>query len=150
MVLVPQKSQYALRAIFELAKRHGHGPVKIAEIAHVQAIPVRFLEVILNQLKQGRFVESQRGSEGGYSLMRDPRSLTVGEVLGFLQGPIAPVGCLVGDSSEKCALAGDCVFLPMWEKVRDAMSGVYDRTTFQELVEQDKKRIGHYVPAYSI
>ena len=63
-MLVSQKCQYALRALFELAKRNGEGPVKIAAIAKAQAIPPRFLEVILSQLKQGSFVESQRGSEG--------------------------------------------------------------------------------------
>ncbi len=79
-MLVSQKCQYALRAIFELAKRTGQGPVKIAEIAEAQAIPVRFLEVILSQLKQGRFAVSQRGSEGGYQLARPPQELTVGEI----------------------------------------------------------------------
>ncbi len=61
---ISQKCQYALRAIFELAKRKGQGPVKIAETAEAQAIPLRFLEVILSQLKQGEFVSSQRGNKG--------------------------------------------------------------------------------------
>ena len=55
-MLVTQKNRYALRAIFELAKRLNEGPVKIAEIAEAQAIPPRFLEVILNQLKKAGFV----------------------------------------------------------------------------------------------
>ena len=67
-MLVSQKSQYALRAIFELAKEYGKGP-KIAHIAEAQAIPVRFLEVILVHLKRGGFVDSQRGKEGGYFLI---------------------------------------------------------------------------------
>jgi hypothetical protein len=58
---ISQKCEYAVRAVFELAKRVGRGPVRIADIAEAQAIPVRFLEVILSQLKQGGFVDSQRG-----------------------------------------------------------------------------------------
>ena len=64
-MFVSQKCQYALRAVFELAKQYGKGPTKILHIAELQAIPVRFLEVILVQLKRGGFVDSQRGKEGG-------------------------------------------------------------------------------------
>ena len=145
-----QKCRYALRAVFELARRDGQGPAKIAEIAEVQAIPPRFLEVILSQLKQGGFVESRRGNQGGYFLVRSPRSLSVGEIISFVQGPVAPVNCAAGDDRNNCPLYGDCVFLPMWEKARKAMSDVYDKTTFQDLVEEGKKKVGQHVPCYSI
>lgn len=148
MAIVSQKCQYALRALFELARRYGQGPVKIAEIAQAQAIPPRFLEVILNQLKQGGFVESQRGSEGGYVLVRDPGRMTVGEVIRFVHGPIAAVGCQIEQPRARCPLRSDCVFLPMWERVTRAMVEVYDSTTFQDLVDQERQRA--YVPSYSI
>lgn len=148
--MVSQKCQYALRAIFELAIYYGRGPLKIAEIAKAQAIPPRFLEVILNQLKQAGFVDSQRGNQGGYFLARSPGDLTVGEVMRFVQGPVGPVGCVVTDSQSKCPLYGNCVFLPMWEKARRAILDVYDSTTFQDLVEQGKRLSKSYVPCYSI
>ena len=150
IMLVPQKCQYALRAIFELAKHKGQGPVKIAEIAEVQAIPPRFLEVILSQLKQAGFVTSQRGKQGGYRLVRSPEELTIGEVIRFIEGPIGPVDCMVGESEQNCPLYGDCVFLPMWERVRKAISGVYDTTTFQDLLEEERRRSEEYVPGYVI
>jgi len=148
-MLVSQKCQYALRAIFELAKRWGQGPTKIAQIAEAQAIPPRFLEVILSQLKQGGFVTSQRGSEGGYWLLRPPEQLTVGEIIRFVQGPVGPVGC-ISENPAKCPLAGDCAFYSMWERVRKAISDVYDGTTFQDLVDGERRRAGQYVPCYSI
>jgi len=77
-MLVSQKAQYALRAVFELARRHGKGWVKISDIADTQAIPIRFLEVILGQMKQAGFVVSRRGTEGGYMLAVAPGELTVG------------------------------------------------------------------------
>lgn len=150
IVLVPQKCQYALRAIFELAKHKGQAPVKIADIAEAQAIPPRFLEVILSQLKQAGFVTSQRGKQGGYMLVRSPEQLTVGEVMRFIGGPIGPVGCVVEDSEQNCPLYGDCVFLPMWEKVGKAISDVYDTTTFRDLVDEERKRSEKYVPGYVI
>jgi len=149
-MLLTQKCQYALRAIFELARHIGEGPVKIADIAEVQAIPPRFLEVILTQLKQAGFVASQRGSEGGYILIRSPAELSVGEVMRFVQGPIGPVDCMLESAKDKCPLYGNCVFLPMWERARVAMSGVYDTTTFQDLVDNAERQSEKSDPLYSI
>jgi len=144
-MFISQKCQYALRAIFELAKRNGQGPVKVAEIAKAQAIPPRFLEVILNQLKQAGFVASQRGNEGGYLLVRAPEDLTVGDVIRFMQGPVAPVGCVEDEPrGDRCPLYEDCVFLPMWEEVRKAILQVYDNTTFQDLLDQERQKAGKY------
>jgi Rrf2 family transcriptional regulator, cysteine metabolism repressor len=147
--MISQKSQYALRAVFELAKRFGEGPVKIGDIADAQAIPPRFLEVILGQLKQAGFVESRRGNEGGYLLTRHPDSLSVGELLRFIEGPMAPVSCMTDKTGDGCPLHPNCVFLPMWEKARVALSQVYDNTTFGDLVEQEARKSA-YVPAYCI
>jgi Rrf2 family protein len=147
---VSQKCQYALRAVFELAKRYEQGPAKISEIAEVQAIPIRFLEVILNQLKQGGFTDSRRGKEGGYFLIRHPHNLTVGEVIRFVEGPLGPVECVNASPLEKCALRGECVFYPMWERVKIAVTEIYDSTTFQDLVEEERRKTETYVPQYSI
>jgi Rrf2 family protein len=147
---ISQKCQYALRSVFELAKQHGDGPVKISDIAKSQAIPTRFLEVILNQLKQGGFVDSRRGSAGGYILSRPASALTVGEIIRFIEGPLSPVQCLTGSSGGQCPLHSDCAFLPMWEKAKDALTEVYDSTTFEDLVEQERLRQGERVLNYSI
>jgi Rrf2 family protein len=150
MPIIPQKCQYALRAVFELAKRHGQGPIKIAEVARCQDIPPRFLEVILAQLKQGRFVGSQRGSEGGYWLLREPDKLSIGEIIRFVQGPIVPVACMTDEGDGRCSLRGTCVFMPMWRKVADAITEIYDGTTFQDLVEQEAQGASDYIPSYTI
>lgn len=148
---IPQKCQYALRALFELARRYGEGPVKIADVAKAQAIPPRFLEIILGQLKQAEFVDSQRGNGGGYYLIREPDELSVGDVIRFMQGSIGPVSCVVAKQEDKrCPLKGDCVFLPMWEEVKNAMSEVYDSTTFAILVERDRRTHDDYVANYAI
>ncbi len=111
---------------------------------------MRFLEVILSQLKQARFVVSQRGNKGGYILNTSPEELTIGEVMRFMQGPVGPVDCVVAGSKDTCSLYGDCAFLPMWEKVRVAVSDVYDNTTFQDLVNQEKQKSKKQALCYSI
>jgi len=149
-MILSQKCQYALRALFELAKHYGKGPVKIAQVAEAQAIPPRFLEVILSQLKQAGFVESRRGNEGGYLLVRPPAGLTVGEVIRFVEGPVGPVNCLESDVKDICSLRESCVFLAMWEKVRKAVSDIYDNTTFQSLVDEEEHMRSRYVASYAI
>jgi len=149
-MFIQQKSRYALRAIFELAKRGPSRRTKISVLAGTQAIPARFLEVILGQLKSGDFVDSRRGSGGGYVLLRDPHGLTVGEVLRFVQGPFEPVDCMGERPRARCALSDDCVFMPMWEDVRKAVSGVFESTTFQDLLDREVERAGRRVVEYSI
>jgi Rrf2 family protein len=151
-MLVSQKAQYALRAVFELARQYGKGWVKISDIAEKQAIPIRFLEVILSQVKQAGFVVSRRGAEGGYMLIVAPKDLTVGQLLNFIQGPVGPVECVIGESeaTPKCSLYGSCAFMGLWSKVQKAISDVYDKTTFQDLLDEDQTKRDQYVPTYSI
>lgn len=140
-MIVTQKCQYAMRAVFELAKREGRGPVKINEIAEVQAIPQRFLENILNQLKQGGVVESRRGKEGGYLLARPAGEITTTTIIRLIEGPVYAVECTSSTGGEeRCPLRGDCVFLPLWDRARQALEAVYDATTFADLVRQEQER----------
>ena len=151
-MLVSQKAQYALRAVYELARQYGKGWVKISDIAEAQAIPIRFLEVILSQIKQAGFVVSRRGAEGGYMLTVSPKELMVGRVLNFIQGPVGPVECVTEDANtgKKCRFYGDCAFMSLWEKVQKAISDVYDHTTFQDLIDEDESKRRQYVPSYTI
>jgi Rrf2 family transcriptional regulator, cysteine metabolism repressor len=148
--MVTQKSQYALRALFELAWRADAGPTRIEDVAKAQGIPQRFLEVVLNELKHAGLVEARRGRRGGYQLARDPRDITVAEIMESSQGRYTPVECLTGPSSAGCLFKGECVFLSLWEEVRDAVAGVYESTTLQDLVDREEARLAVTVHNYSI
>jgi len=149
---ISSKCYYALRAVYALAEHTGSAPLKIAEVAERQKIPLKFLEAILNQLKGGGFVRSWRGAEGGYRLARPADRITVGEVLRFMDGPIAPVGCVSQSRPKECELLGDCAFFEFWGEVRQAISGVVDRTTFADLVQrhQQREQANAYVANWSI
>jgi Rrf2 family protein len=138
-VLLTQKNQYALRAIVELARRSGTGPIKVSEIASAQAIPRRFLEVILGQLKGSGLVTAKRGYHGGYILLRDPETITVGNVVRFLQGEPDPKDCQGCVSKLKCPDEKECAFAALWKRVNEAVFGIFDETTIQDLVEDEKK-----------
>jgi Rrf2 family transcriptional regulator, cysteine metabolism repressor len=88
MISITTKSPYALAALAELGLRGGEGPVPIAELARRREIPVQFLEQLFALLRRAGVLSSQRGVKGGYSFARDPRELTVLEIVELLDGPL--------------------------------------------------------------
>jgi len=147
---ISSKCYYAIRAVYALAEHEGPDPMKIAEIAEREKIPIRFLEVILGQLKGGGFVASRRGAEGGYRLARPAERLTVGEIMRYVDGPIAPVDCVSQSRPKECDFHGDCSFFGFWGRVRQAMSDVVDRTTFADLIRENAERRRGYVGDWTI
>src|ERR1019366_8650190 len=136
------KGEYALQAVFDLAATNTAEPVKIADIARRQKIPQKFLELILAGLKQGGFVESRRGAEGGYLLARAPESITVGDVLRHIDG----------NKAKKTARkpTGSDPFCEMWQRVDAAVSSVSDHTSFAELGRNWHDKQTKYVPNWDI
>lgn len=134
-----QKCQYAVRAIFELSKNYGKGPIRTNEIADAQAIPQRFLENILNELKSTGLIESRRGMRGGYLIARNPAELTVGEIIRLVDGPLDPVKCIGEGRSGGCPLQNECSLVKLWNRAKVAMEQVYDNATFKGLVEEEQE-----------
>lgn len=141
------KSEYALKAVFDLASQYvaapqsggAMPPVKIADIAKRQKIPQKFLELILAGLKQNGFVDSRRGAEGGYLLARSPDAITVGEVLRAVEN-------VKGNSRTQ----PDDPFSDIWQRVDSAVSDVLDETTFAALARSWQEKRTQYVPNWDI
>jgi Rrf2 family transcriptional regulator, cysteine metabolism repressor len=131
------KGEYALQAIFDLALQPAGEPVKIADIARRQKIPQKFLELILASLKQGGFVESKRGADGGYRLARLPEQITIGQVLAFLEG-------------KKLKRSEENAFTDLWKRVDASVASIVDHTTFAELTRKWKESQKRYVPNWEI
>jgi Rrf2 family transcriptional regulator, cysteine metabolism repressor len=141
MLFIPQKKhQYALRAIYELAKREGSGPIKIQDIAEAQVIPRRFLEVILHQLKGSGIIDSKRGFYGGYFITRSPAQITVGEIFRFMDKPMRRADCGACMTGDNCPFKGGCAFSPMWNKIRRTVFEIFDETTIQNLIDNRAAR----------
>jgi Rrf2 family protein len=138
MLIPHKKGQYALRAIFELAKRKGEGPTKISDIAIAQAIPRRFLEVILNQMKGSGIVSSKRGFYGGYILAVSPDQVSVGDVFRYLQKDQDQSGCIACVAQKACPFLDRCAFSNLWHQVKAAAFQIYDETTLQDLLDSNE------------
>ncbi|NGO63481.1 Rrf2 family transcriptional regulator [Rhizobium daejeonense] len=133
--MISQKAKYALRALTVLARAETGDPVQISDIADRQKIPKKFLEQILLDLKRAGFVESRRGKQGGYLLLRPASEITYGEVLRLIDGPIAPLPCLSLTAyrrCEDCDGENDCEIRHVFARVADETRAVLFSTTFAD------------------
>ncbi len=143
-MLVSTKGRYALRTMVDLAI-HGDGdPVKIKDIAKRQGISGKYLEQIISILSRAGFVRSVRGNQGGYYLSRAAAEYTVGDILRATEGNLAPVECLEGEKNV-CSLQQDCVTLRLWRELDEAIRGVVDRYTLDDLVQWQLNMLDNYV-----
>jgi len=140
LLAVSQKCQYALRGLFELAIRFPADRVTtVSEIAETQNIPPRFLEQILSKLRTGGYIESRRGNQGGYIMTVSPSSISVGEIIRYIEGADESIDCLKKPENSHCPFRGVCVFKNLWHRAQSAIADIFDETTFQDLVDKQRK-----------
>src|SRR4051794_19218203 len=134
-VRVSAKTDYALRAMVELAAADGDTPVKGERLATSQSIPLRFLENILLTLRHAGIIESRRGADGGYRLARPAGEITLADVIRAIDGPLAGVS---GQRPETLNFAGASEPLrDVWIAVRAALRGVLESTTLADVAGND-------------
>jgi Rrf2 family protein len=136
-VRLTMRSDYGAHAVIELAHHYGEGPVQCAEIAARQKIPEAYLDQLLSSLRRAGIVRSVRGPHGGHELARDPRQLTLGDIVTALEGPVVPqefVHGLADDGVEDWSAA--CAVRDAWLAATEASQRVLDATTIQQLVER--------------
>jgi Rrf2 family protein len=131
---ISQKGLYALQAMMMLARHYSQGAIRIRDIAYEEALPEKFLELILLELKNARIVESVRGAKGGYQLRRPPSEIHLSEIIRLIDGPLAPFGdaeqlrTLIDRDVEHRALYR--VFL----EVRDAAAKILEHTSLADIL----------------
>ena len=132
------RSDYGARAVIDLARRYGEGPIQSAEIAAREAIPEAYLEQLLTSLRKAGLVRSSRGPRGGHELAREPGAISLGEIVRALEGPFLSLDCLGESDGDQASTAA--VTRELWEAVADAANGILDGTTIASLVERQRTR----------
>ena len=145
---ISAKGEYAIRAMLDLALQHGRGLVPIQEVARRQGIPQRYLEQVLLLLKRAGFLDSKRGSTGGYQLLRDPGGVSVGEVLRAVDGGITALEVAGRDPADGRDAEPDLAEL--WQEVAEAVGAVVDRVTFGDLADRARARRSPHRAVYHI
>lgn len=139
---ISQKGLYALQAMMMLARHYRQGAIKIRDIAYEEALPEKFLELILLELKNARMVESVRGAKGGYQLRRDPAEIHLSEIIRLIDGPLAPFG----DAEQLRELIDRDIphraLYQVFLDVRDAAARILDNTSLADLIAHDAPRGG--------
>jgi Rrf2 family protein len=136
--MISQRAKYALRALVALVEAEAREPLMISEISRRKAIPKKFLEQILLELKRAGIVESRRGRLGGYVLARPAEEVTFGEVLRLIDGPVAMLPCLSRTAYRRCADCADegsCEIRQVFARVAAASREVLDSTTLADAVK---------------
>ncbi len=134
------KGKYGVRAVYEIARHEGQGPISIKEISERQGISFSYLEQILHKLGKAGLIESVRGPAGGYLLARKPAELTIGDIVRTLEGPIALTHCLEPGEEGDCYQAEDCVARMVWTKVGAKIEEALDSISFEDLLQQANQR----------
>jgi Rrf2 family protein len=137
--MLSHKAKYALKALTVLAQEYGQGPILISDIATREAVPRKFLELILLELKNNGFLQSKKGKGGGYTLARPPETIHVGDVLRIVDGPIALLPCVSRSAYTRCEECRDertCGIRIVMKDVRDATSRILDGTSLADLLKR--------------
>ena len=142
---ISKKCQYALKAVFELAWRNQGEPIRTHEIAEAQRVSHRFMEIILNELKHGGFVNSRRGNEGGYMLALDASKLTVRKIIEYIEGPISLV-----QNNDDTTSVGNEAFAELWQEINNAVGKTCENKSFADLVEFERAKRDKCALNYSI
>lgn len=132
------RGRYGTRALLELASHYGEGPIQLKDIAQRQQISLRYLEHLITPLVAGEIVRSIRGAGGGILLARPPEEIKLSEVVKLLEGPTAPVECV--DNPGICDRSQICVTRDVWGELKNAINGVLESTTLENLVDRDRHK----------
>ena len=130
-----RRSEYALRALVDLARHGATGPVPLGILAGRNDLPPKFLEQILARLKRAGLVRTTLGARGGYALAVDPAQVTVGGILRLIDGGVGPLACVDPPSIDRCTCPApaECSVRSVMTEVRDAILAVLDRETIADL-----------------
>lgn len=143
---ISTKGRYALRMLIDLAEHEGDGFIALKDIAERQNISKKYLEQIVPILSRSGILRTNRGSQGGYALAKEPEHVTVGEILRLTEGSLSPVACLDGDPAQ-CPRSADCPTLPVWQGLNHVINEYLDGITLRSILDSQRER---YINDYSI
>ncbi|MEE0954558.1 MAG: Rrf2 family transcriptional regulator [Eubacterium sp.] len=141
---ISTKGRYALRLMLDIAQHNNGEPVRVKDISRRQEISIKYLEQIISALVKSGYLHSIRGPQGGYMLNRQPSDYKIGDILRVTEGSLAPVECLSTEENT-CPREAVCVTLRLWKELDQAIKGVVDKYTLQDLLNWSQEGIMDYV-----
>ena len=133
--MLTNRAKYAIKALLHLARKRGQGPVQAGVVAEEERIPLKFLELIMLQLRNNGIIRSKVGKGGGHELTRDPEEITLLMVVRIIDGPVAPLPCLSQIAYQRCDDCADektCGTRRLFKRVHDAALDIMSQTTLAD------------------
>jgi Rrf2 family protein len=134
--MLTKKGKYGLKALGALSRQSSGQLTGVAELAVANAIPKKFLDAILADLRNAGFVRSKKGKQGGYGLARPATEIMIGHVVRVLDGPLAPIPCASRTRFVPCddCEVETCQIRHLMLNVRNAIAEVLDKTSLSQMV----------------
>jgi Rrf2 family protein len=145
---ISTKIRYGTRAILELACHYGEGPIELKEIARKENISLKYLEQVIVPLRTAGLIKSIRGSKGGYTLAKPPSEICLNDLVEILEGPISLIECL--NDPKACQKVASCVTRDIWKEVSEAIHGIFQSITLEDMVDRKREKEGRILPMYQI
>jgi Rrf2 family protein len=127
------RSEYALLALIYLARKEHEGYVSAEHIAKEQDIPLRFLEQILLALKRARYLMSSKGQHGGFRLAKEPREISMAEIIRFFDGALAPTESVSEYFYESTPIEKEIKLSAVFKDIRDYTARRLEETTLADV-----------------
>lgn len=140
-----KRGEYALRSLINLgiAAKVGRDLVRVTELAKAEDLPIKFLEQVMQQLREAGYVASERGKHGGYRLGKPVDAIRIGEIVRLIDGPLAPIGCVSQTAYQPCNCPDEahCGLRMLMLDVRNAIASILDRYTLADVVEVTTRKM---------
>ena len=137
--MISTRGRYALRIMIDLAQHRDEGYISLKTISDRTQLSMKYLEMIVGNLKKAELVDSTRGKEGGYKLNKTPQEYSIGEILRCIEDNLAPVAC-IKEGEIQCDRSGACLTVPMWKELDDITNAYLDTVSLEDLLTGDKWR----------
>jgi len=140
-MLISTRSRYGLKIMYELALKYGEQPVFLKDIAGAYGISEKYLSKLVIPLRGAGLVSSFRGAHGGYALARDPRAVTLREIVQVLEGTIAPA---TGHPRGPARAAADHPTESVWDSLEKTVNETMEKVTLDSLVQAGRSSAPNY------
>lgn len=134
---ISTKVRYGIKAMMELALVYNLEPMSVRSIANKQNISELYLEQIFSSLRKAQLINSVRGAKGGYSLSKEPKNITIKNIIDVLEGPINISDCI--EEGADCDNLDKCATRVLWIKIRGAIDEIFSSVTLQDIVDEHNK-----------
>ncbi len=134
---ISTKGRYGIKAMMELANKHGLGPLSVRELAEGSGVPATYLEQLFKKLRDANIITAVRGAQGGYILTKSPKETTVGVIIRTLEGSVAPMIC--AEEGFHCENSDTCIESFLYRRIREGIDEVIDNITLQDMLDEHAK-----------